>query len=295
MATHRQRHTNSTFVRPPRFHALPERPNVKAHLPPMHIKPRCICRNFIFWGHCREVHCPRAHVPFNAMIDLFEYLLERDDCPMGLPSVRARLTRPLTGGSRKGRLSDQICPDFLESDGYCEQSGCPRAHLSSIQIYSSLLPSAKPIEPKTSVVALVPNAGEDPVVKLPEKTNHTSRQASLVDNIPPPSMVVQLPAASFPDRKCTLTESDVLGPHQSLVLDPLPTVAVRLPKLTGPQRVSSPGSSATVRFFASTVNTIVFFDALSEQGTTRRQLEDSQALSGGLLGSQACGQRKHCR
>ena len=77
----------------------------------MQRKPNTICRNYIFWGHCGDWHCNRAHVPHHLMVrsafaqfcspsydpsqlDLFIYLLEQDDCPLELRSLRGRFTSP---------------------------------------------------------------------------------------------------------------------------------------------------------------------------------------------------------
>ncbi|SRR6266851_3454938 len=124
------------------------------------------------------------------------------------------------------------------------------------------------IEPKTSVVALVSEAGEDPVVKLPEKTDYTTQQLSLVNDIPPLNVTVQLPTASYPHCEPTLTETDVLQPHQCSVVHPLSEVIVRLPKVAEPQQASSAGSSVPVRFFSSTIKhdrSVTFFSAQERQ------------------------------
>ncbi|KAH9167348.1 hypothetical protein EDB89DRAFT_125920 [Lactarius sanguifluus] len=64
------------------------RPRVQSH------KPRSICRNFIYHGVCRDTTCPRAHVPHSDMLDLVDYLMERNDFPPELRSVKQRLTPP---------------------------------------------------------------------------------------------------------------------------------------------------------------------------------------------------------
>ncbi|KAI9429368.1 hypothetical protein H4582DRAFT_275852 [Lactarius indigo] len=64
------------------------RPRVQSH------KPRSICRNFVYHGVCRDMTCPRAHVPHSDMLDLVAYLVERDDFPPELRSVKQRLTPP---------------------------------------------------------------------------------------------------------------------------------------------------------------------------------------------------------
>ena len=136
------------------------------------------------------------------------------------------------------------------------------------------------IEPKTSVVALVSEAGESPVVKLPEKTDYTTQQPSLVGNIPPLNVTVQLPTASFLNCEPTLTETDVLGPHQCSVVS---EVIVRLPKVTEPQQASSAGSSVSVRFFSSTIKhdrSVTFFSAQERQDNS---LDVSEEGSAGLF------------
>jgi len=183
--------TQSTIVQPgssrQASHPLPERPKLEtppSGSSPAHAKPRSICRNFIFWGACRDMECLRAHVPHKDMLDLFDYLLQRDDCPSGLRLIRARLTRPSPGMNRARRRSDQICPYFL--NGFCRwRNNCFRAHLRSTQIYNSL---SYPV--KTSAVPPMAAADERPVVKLPEITSCTTQEPLLVDNVSPPPVIV---------------------------------------------------------------------------------------------------------
>jgi hypothetical protein len=86
----------------------------------------------------------------------------------------------------------------------------------------------------------VPEVDENPVVKLPEKANHTTQRLSLDDDIPPLSVIVQPPTSSFPDSEPALTDSDVLKPRQFSVMDHLSELAsLPLPKLVVSQHASS--------------------------------------------------------
>ncbi|KAH9990989.1 hypothetical protein BJV74DRAFT_419934 [Russula compacta] len=245
---HRQAKTNSTLVPPPRFNGLPKRPDFDSNLPPMHRKPRQICRNFIYGGVCDDKVCPRAHVPNNEMIDLFHYLLEREDCPMEVRFIRSRFTRPFPGRSRTLRPSDRICSSFLECNGSCSSPKCRRAHLSPAQIYNSLLqpmkvksvglevPPAMPFDPTTAPEPVIDG---DPVVNLPEKPNYASRQPSLVDNLRPHLPVVQIPKNSIPARERTATEFDAPDPRQCSAVDTHSVVTVCLPQAAELPRASS--------------------------------------------------------
>lgn len=89
----------------------------------------------------------------------------------------------------------------------------------------------------TSLVALVPETDDEhPVVKLPEKANHTTQRLSPDDNIPPLSLIDQP----------TSSESEILEPHlPSVLVEPLEFI-IRLPKPAEPQPVNTVGSSVTV-------------------------------------------------
>ncbi|KAH9980959.1 hypothetical protein BGW80DRAFT_301296 [Lactifluus volemus] len=116
-------------------------PNQTAVSNSHHTKPRSICRNFVYRGVCGDKACPRAHVPYNDMVDLLAYLTERDDFPPELRFVTKRLTRPDLSRCRQQYSSDRICSYFLH--GSCRlNERCPRAHLRSFQIYRSLLRTA---------------------------------------------------------------------------------------------------------------------------------------------------------
>jgi hypothetical protein len=186
--------------------------------------------------------------------------------------------------NRKSRRSDRICPNFLESDGICQwQNRCFSAHLRSIDIYASLLQSKVryvysptwmtllhgiPIDPKTlmadgqpvdelpkvtdckaSVAPLTPVDDQQPVAELPEMTDCIAREPSFADNISPHPANVQLPSAPFLDREHTLSESGVLEPPQSPVVDAVSLPTVRLPKPAKPQQASTAELLVTVRFF----------------------------------------------
>ncbi|KAF8273137.1 hypothetical protein EI94DRAFT_53785 [Lactarius quietus] len=115
---------------PSNSHTHPQR-NVPPH------KPRSICRNFVYHGVCKDMSCPRAHVPHADMLDLVSYLLERNDCPPELRSVRQRLTPPKRGACRAQLPSDRICRYFLPVP--CPSRGrCFRAHFSVASMYGSL-------------------------------------------------------------------------------------------------------------------------------------------------------------
>jgi hypothetical protein len=86
------------------------------------------------------------------------------------------------------------------------------------------------------VVPLVPEANENPVVKLPEKANFTTQQPSLDDNIPPLSLIDQP----------TSTESDVPEGPQPPVLELPSELIVRLPNLAELRPANTAGSSITV-------------------------------------------------
>jgi len=91
------------------------------------------------------------------------------------------------------------------------------------------------------VAALVLETDENPVVKLPEQTNHMNRQPPLVDNVPPLGVFFQPPTVSFLGCEPTLTDSDVPEPSQCSVVAPLPKLIVRLPKLAEPQPANTAG------------------------------------------------------
>lgn len=91
------------------------------------------------------------------------------------------------------------------------------------------------------MAALVLETDENPVVKLPEQTNHMNRQPPLVDNVPPLGVFFQPPTVSFLGCEPTLTDSDVPEPSQCSVVAPLPKLIVRLPKLAEPQPANTAG------------------------------------------------------
>ncbi|KAI0251905.1 hypothetical protein BJV78DRAFT_1207615 [Lactifluus subvellereus] len=235
---------SSPTVLLPHSHPLPQRPGFV--LPP---RPRIhnkwsICRNFVYWGKCREEACPRAHVPYNDMIDLMEHLMERDDYPPELRSIKSRLTRPDFSRCRKSYSSDRICSSYLE--GFCRShERCPRAHLRPFDIYRSLVPArlyraqetavprlesappATPIVPTTSAVAPVLTTDEDPIVKLPAKTVEPSPP-----NISEVGPVV--PKNPIPDGALIPTEPDVPRHPQS-------------PTMLSPNEIMMPIESAEQR------------------------------------------------
>lgn len=81
-------------------------------------------------------------------------------------------------------------------------------------------------------------AGEHPVADLSEMTDCTTREPLLADNTSPHPATVLLPPASFPGREAPLTESGVVEPPQSSVVDAVSPLTVRLPKLAEPQQSS---------------------------------------------------------
>jgi len=108
-------------------------------------KPRSICRNFVYHGVCREMTCPRAHVPHGDMLDLVSYLVERNDCPPELRSVK-RLTPPNPGKCRRQLPSDRICRFFLPRPCPSREK-CLRTHVSVANIYGSLVQPVKRAKP----------------------------------------------------------------------------------------------------------------------------------------------------
>lgn len=148
-------------------HALP--PRMPSH------KPRSICRNFVYHGVCKDMNCPRAHVPHSDMLDLAGYLLERDDCPPELRSVRQRLKPSKSSACRKQLPSDRICRFFLPRPCPLRER-CTRTHFSVTGIYFSLVQPVRRANPQEAGVA---NPQEADVVSSQEADVANSQEADV--------------------------------------------------------------------------------------------------------------------
>ncbi|KAH9073557.1 hypothetical protein EDB83DRAFT_2358384 [Lactarius deliciosus] len=157
------------------------RPNSHPHRSmPVH-RPWLICRNFVYGGVCKEMSCPRAHVPHRDMLDLLDYFITRRDFPAELRSARKQLRPPKLSLCRVSLPSDRICSAFIPRP--CPWGmKCTRAHFSVDNVYRSLMwpvdravapqlgsevPSATPVDPTTCAFVPTPANGEQFVVKLP--------------------------------------------------------------------------------------------------------------------------------
>lgn len=189
---------------------LPPRPP-SPHSYPLH-HPRAICRKFVYTGICKEVSCPRAHVPHNDMLDLLHYLMQRRDFPPELRTAKGYLRHP-TFVCRRPLPSDRICDCFFPL--HCTRRVCNRTHFSVDSIYRSLLWVdrsqsregskvflATPVDPTTRPVVPILANNEQPVVKLPQSSG-----PGPFNHDPPLDVVVQLPKVSPPDSETTPTES----------------------------------------------------------------------------------------
>ncbi|KAI0305127.1 hypothetical protein B0F90DRAFT_1159512 [Multifurca ochricompacta] len=210
---------------------LSNRPNPSLH-PPIYNKPWRICRSFVYGGVCRNMACPLAHVPYNDMLDLIDFLMSCDGSPPGLRFVRRRLIRPDLNRSRKQYPSDRICNGYLT--GICRFSvNCPRAHIKPTQVYLSLLPnyavtpqpgskvpSTPPTDPTASAVVPISATDEDHMGKPSEIPNCQERLP--FDSIPFPGVDVRLSGSP-------LIEPDASKPSQFPMNDSVPNGTVRPP------------------------------------------------------------------
>ncbi|KAH8998118.1 hypothetical protein EDB92DRAFT_1838077, partial [Lactarius akahatsu] len=208
---------------PPRFRSL-QPPNSHPHPSrPVH-RPYLICRNFVYGGVCKEISCPRAHVPYHDMLDLLDYLITRRDFPSELRSARKQLRPPKLDLCRNSLPSDRICFAFIPLP--CSfGTRCTRTHFSVDNIYRSLMwpvdraqpheaavtpqlgsevPLATPVDPTTRAIVPMPANDEQLVVKLPQGTGSESVP---LDHDPPLDVVVRLPNDSPPESETTATES----------------------------------------------------------------------------------------
>ncbi|KAH9074791.1 hypothetical protein EDB83DRAFT_1871476 [Lactarius deliciosus] len=142
---------NST---PPPQPSSQSRPRVQSH------KPRSICRNFVYHGVCKDTTCPRAHVPHSDMLDLVTYLMERNDFPPELRSVKQRLTPPNPSLCRGQLPSDRICRNFVPRPCPLRER-CLRTHFSVANIYGSLLQPAKSQRAKPHEADVAPQLESD--------------------------------------------------------------------------------------------------------------------------------------
>ncbi|KAH8986696.1 hypothetical protein EDB92DRAFT_1878392 [Lactarius akahatsu] len=118
---------------------------------PVH-QPWLICRNFVYRGVCKEISCPRAHVPHRDMLDLLDYLITRRDFPPELRSARKQLRPPKLILCRIPLPSDRICSAFIPRP--CPLGmRCTRTHFSIDNIYRSLMWPADRAQPRDVAVA----------------------------------------------------------------------------------------------------------------------------------------------
>ncbi|KAH9055248.1 hypothetical protein EDB87DRAFT_1341975 [Lactarius vividus] len=140
-----------------RFRPL-QLPNSDPHPSTRVHRPWLICRNFVYGGVCKEISCPRAHVPHGDMLDLLDYLMTRRDFPPELRSARKQLRPPKLILCRTSLPSDRVCSAFMPYP--CPRGmRCTRTHFSVGNIYRSLMWPVDRAQPRE--VAVTPQLGPE--------------------------------------------------------------------------------------------------------------------------------------